>query len=164
MELLNDEIKIYEINMTYRQYLYNFDDRVNLKRGRRFIGIILTNENYKYFLPLTSRPLRNNGKRRNKRTTIEIFNESRELVAALLINNMIPVPEDCYYLIDINNDRDKDYLNSEYIYLRKESTKHEILRKVDIVYTSVINKSDSFLLNFCCDYKLLESKMKLYHS
>ena len=50
------------------------------------------------------------GKRRNPRTTVEIYNESHEIIAALLINNMIPVPQGVYKRIDINNDKYKDYL------------------------------------------------------
>ena len=63
---------------------------MNLKSGRRFVGIIVGIEDYTYFIPLTSKPLRKNRKRRNPRTTGEIYNESHEIIAALLINNMIP--------------------------------------------------------------------------
>ncbi|MCI8540090.1 MAG: hypothetical protein HFE67_01035 [Erysipelotrichaceae bacterium] len=108
--LINDEIKIYEVSYEYREYLYQFDKRVNLKNNRRFSGIILRINEFHYLIPLTSHPLRKNGQRRNKRTTVEIYNESRELIAALLINNMIPVKKENYHLVDIANDRDKDYL------------------------------------------------------
>ena len=36
---------------------------------------------------------------------------------------MIPVPQGVYKRIDINNDKYKDYLNNEYIYLKKQSTR-----------------------------------------
>lgn len=43
---------------------------------------------------------------------------------------MIPVPQGVYKRIDINNDKYKDYLNNEYIYLKKQSTREEIERKL----------------------------------
>lgn len=58
-------------------------------------------EDYTYFIPLTSKPLRKNGKRRNPRTTVEIYNESHEIIAALLINNMIPVPQGVFKITSI---------------------------------------------------------------
>lgn len=156
--LMNNEVKIYDVNYDYRRYLYQFDERVNLKNNRRFMGVLLRVNNFHYLIPLTSHPLRNNGQHRNKRTTVEIYNESNELIAALLINNMIPVNEEDYHLVDIANDKDKDYLNSEYIYLRKNSTKAEIIRKVENTFANVIVRQDNFMKSFCCDFELLEQK------
>ena len=79
-------------------------------------------------------------KGRNPRTTVEIYNESHEIIAALLINNMIPVPQGVYKRIDINNDKYKDYLNNEYIYLKKQSTREEIERKINNVVNAVFCK------------------------
>lgn len=135
---------------------------MNIKHRRRFSGIIVSVENFNYFIPFTSHPKRKNGKRRNPRTTVEIYNESNELIAALLINNMIPVPNGCFNLVDIPNDRDKDYLNSEYIFLRKEKTKQQIINKAENVYKIVVEQKDEFLVGFCCDFKLLEEKCLLY--
>lgn len=115
IHLKDNKIALYDIESDYRQYLFQYDFRVNLKSGRRFVGIIVGIEDYTYFIPLTSKSLRKNGKRRNPRTTVEIYNESHEIIAALLINNMIPVPQGVYKRIDINNDKYKDYLNNEYI-------------------------------------------------
>ncbi len=95
IHLKDNKIALYDIESDYRQYLFQYDFRVNLKSGRRFVGIIVGIEDYTYFIPLASKPLRKNGKRRNPRTTVEIYNESHEIIAALLINNMIPVPSRC---------------------------------------------------------------------
>ena len=156
--LLNDEIKIYDVDYSYRRYLHSYDHRVNLKPNRRFMGVIVIVDTIHYLIPLTSRPYKNNGKRRNARTTVEIKNESGEIIAALLVNNMIPVPVNCYHLVDIPNDCDKDYLNSENIYLRKIKVKREIIRKVKSVRGSVLVHHDEFMIGFCCDFKLLEEK------
>ena len=61
---LNNEIAIYDIDFDYRMYLRKFDERVNTKDERRFIGVIIILNEHDYFIPLTSKPLRVNGKRR----------------------------------------------------------------------------------------------------
>lgn len=55
---------------------------MNLKANRRYTGIIIILDQYKYFVPLTSRPLREDGRKRNPRTTVEIYDEQKELIAA----------------------------------------------------------------------------------
>ena len=97
IHLKDNKIALYDIESDYRQYLFQYDFRVNLKLGRRFVGIIVGIEDYTYFIPLTSKPLRKNGKRRNPRTTVEIH----EIIAALLINNMIPVPQGVFKITSI---------------------------------------------------------------
>ena len=62
-KLMNEEFMIYDVDYEYRKYLYNYDNRVNLKANRRYTGIIIILDHYKYFVPLTSRPLRNDGKK-----------------------------------------------------------------------------------------------------
>lgn len=146
IHLKDNKIALYDIESDYRQYLFQYDFRVNLKSGRRFVGIIVGIEDYTYFIPLTSKPLRKNGKRRNPRTTVEIYNESHEIIAAWLINNMIP--QGVYKRIDINN---------EYLYLKKQSTHEEIEGKVNNIVNAVFVKKDEFLTSVCCDYLKLQA-------
>ena len=146
IHLKDNKIALYDIESDYRQYLFQYDFRVNLKLGRRFVRIIVGIEDYTYFIPLTSKPLRKNGKRRNPRTTVEIYNESHEIIAAWLINNMIP--QGVYKRIDINN---------EYLYLKKQSTHEEIEGKVNNIVNAVFVKKDEFLTSFCCDYLKLQA-------
>ena len=161
-KLMNEEFMIYDVDYEYRKYLYNYDNRVNLKANRRYTGLIIILDHYKYFVPLTSHPLRNDGKKRNSKTTVEIYDEQNELIAALLINNMIPVPDNCFELVDIPNDKDKDYLNSEYIYIRRSDVKKEIMYKAEKAYRQVKLHQDAFMNRFCCDFNLLERKCDDY--
>lgn len=154
---LNNEICIYDVDFKYRVYLRSFDNKVNTKDGRRYVGIIIVHNDIKYFIPLTSKPLRSNGKRRNQRTTVEI-KDGETLIGALLINNMIPVPDGSFSKVDIENDRHKDYLNKEYIYIKNYG--NQILNKIKNVYNDVTIRNDSFMSAFCCDFKLLEEKSK----
>ena len=112
IHLKNNDIGLYDIDNNYRKYLSKHDSKVSLKIGRRFMEIIVGLKDYTYFIPLTSKPLRDNGKRRNTRTTVEIYDESKKIIAALLINNMIPVPEGAYRKIDFEKEKYRDYLKS----------------------------------------------------
>lgn len=40
-KLMNEEFMIYDVDYEYRKYLYNYDNRVNLKANRRYTGIII---------------------------------------------------------------------------------------------------------------------------
>ena len=55
IHLKDNKIALYDIESDYRQYLFQYDFRVNLKSGRRFVGIIVGIEDYTYFIPLTSK-------------------------------------------------------------------------------------------------------------
>lgn len=57
IHLKDNKIALYDIERDYRQYLFQYDFRVNLKSGRRFVEIIVGIEDYTYFIPLTSKPL-----------------------------------------------------------------------------------------------------------
>ena len=162
LTLLDQKIRFYEVEDEYRRYLYQFDKKVSLKSDRKYTGIIVSLENIFYVIPLTSKPLRKDGRKRNKRTTVEIYNESGILISALLINNMIPVDLRYCNLVNIEKEKYKDYLISEYTYLRKKEVIKEILLKVSNVYDIVKHDKDDFLKSFCCDFKLLEDKCVIY--
>ncbi len=162
LTLLDQKIRFYEVEDEYRRYLYQFDKKVSLKSDRKYTGIIVSLENIFYVIPLTSKPLRKDGRKRNKRTTVEIYNESGILISALLINNMIPVDLRYCNLVNIEKEKYKDYLISEYTYLRKKEVIKEILLKVSNVYDIVKHDKDDFLKSFCCDLKLLEDKCVIY--
>lgn len=53
-------LNLYEIDDDYIEYLRGFDSKVlsskqgNRKETRKYIGVLLHNKNYKYFIPLSS--------------------------------------------------------------------------------------------------------------
>lgn len=67
---------------------------------------------------------------------------------------MIPISNNDYQLVNISND--KDYFNSEAIYFRKEKVKN--------VGEVVLVRKDSFMISFCCNFLLLEQKMKEWNN
>ena len=71
IHLKDNKIALYDIESDYRQYLFQYDFRVNLKSGRRFVGIIVGIEDYTYFIPLTSKPLRKKKKSKNNSRNLQ---------------------------------------------------------------------------------------------
>ncbi len=109
---------IYRVDYTYCLYLHEADPKVSMKNDRPFYGIIITIDQIHYLIPLTSRPFRSNGKHRNPRTTVEIFDERHNCIAALLINNSIPVPPVFYEKYSFTDQKSAPLFEDEVIYLR----------------------------------------------
>lgn len=97
-------IKIYEINREYIKYLSQYQQHLFYDEGtRKYIGILLEMKGFKYFAPLSSY------KQKHKK-----MEESVDLIkikdyAVINVNNMIPVPDGQYTLIDINGTADPHY-------------------------------------------------------
>ncbi|WP_290146213.1 type III toxin-antitoxin system ToxN/AbiQ family toxin [uncultured Dubosiella sp.] len=154
--------KIYRVDYPYRLYLHRYDSRVSMKSSRPFYGVLIAVDDIHYLIPLTSKPKRDGGKTRNKRTTVEIFDEHDNAIAALLINNMIPVPPTFYEKFDFNLSQNQNSFQKEKIYLRRKSVQDEILRKAENVYRVIVFNQDPFLKRFCCDFKTLEQVSNTY--
>ena len=99
------EMKFYKVDTNYLNELRKIDNRVpfnkeyvgSSKKTRPYIGIMLVVDGVDYLVPLTSKT--------NKRSTyinIPIFDKNNKKIAYLLINNMVPVPESCRTLIDMD--------------------------------------------------------------
>ena len=78
--------------------------------------------------------------------------DGETLIGALLINNMIPIPDGSFSKVDIENDRHKDYLNKEYIYIKNHG--NQILNKIKNVYNDVTkrNRSNGLHYKFAIQY------------
>lgn len=159
-------ISFYEINDDYIDYLRQFDKKIlstkdgDRKYSRKYIGIMLHNRNYKYFIPLSS----------YKPETYDRMYESKSLkkignMAVLRINNMIPVIDEVIHRVDFNTISDPNYrylLLSEYRIIK--SREKEIRMDARIVYYYRLNNKNKGkgLYNLCCDYLLLEEKSTMY--
>ncbi len=159
MEIKNGKLIVYDVKEDYRNYLRKFDEKVSLKFNRRFYGILVTENNIDYCIPFTCRV-----KRRNEKITIDIKHKNK-IIAQLLINNMIPVSDKVINIVDVNNDKQKEFLNDEIIYLRNKQIINEILCKTSNVLKILKNKNHfdyEFFKNICCDYETLEKIYKEY--
>ena len=159
-------VSFYEIDDDYIDYLRKFDSKVLStkdgvrKHSRKYIGIMMHNGNYKYFIPLSS----------YKSKTYDSMYESKSLkkigrLAVLRINNMIPVIDEVIHQVNFGVITDQKYkylLQSEYRKIK--SREKEIRTDSRIVYYYRLNdkNKDKGLYNLCCDYKLLEEKSDKY--
>ncbi len=95
-------LRIVRVNTDYCDYLRKYDNKVaynkHEKELRPFIGILFKIENCEYFAPLAS-PKEKHIKMKNKIDFLKI--KGGEL-GAVNFNNMIPVKEQNYYLVDLN--------------------------------------------------------------
>lgn len=149
-------LKIYEVNPYYVKYLSTFQKHIFVSDGekssRKYIGIILEVNGYKYFAPLSSfKP------KHTKMVEGVDFIKIKDY-AVININNMIPVPEGQYWLVDINGIKDSGYrflLQSE----NREINRHKnrLMKNAEIVYKHKLQNGDNTsLAKRTNDFKILE--------
>ena len=159
-------VSLYEIDDDYIEYLRKFDKKVlspkmeNRKHTRKYVGILLHNREYKYFIPLSS----------YKPEVYDDMFESPSLkkigdMAVLRVNNMIPVIDSVVHRINFNDEKDYKYrrlLQNEYRIIKNRE--REIRIDSRIVYHYRLNEKNKGkgLYNICCDFSLLEEKSKEY--
>lgn len=163
-------LKLVRIDCNYCDYLREFDNRVpynkNEKELRPFIGILFTIKDCEYFAPLSS-PKPKHLKMKN---TIDFFKIDKGILGAVNFNNMIPVKENNYKVINLNKKtltlsenkyqellRDQlNWLNENYIQVKNKSSK---------LYNLYINnKLSENIKARCCNFKLLEDKCNQYNN
>lgn len=161
-------LKIVRVNSDYCDYLRKFDNKVaynkHEKELRPFIGILFKIGNCEYFAPLSS-PKEKHIKMKNKIDFLKI--KGGEL-GAVNFNNMIPVKEQNYYLVDLNKTnisipeqkyqqllkQQLQWLNEHYNQLRNKSFKLYQLYNNGRLPENIKDR--------CCNFKLLEEKCLKY--
>ena len=159
LKIKNGHLLIYEVDSSYRKYLEQFENKVSQKEGRKFYGIIIKKDEHEYCIPFTSKV-----KKRNSKLTINIKNKNKT-IAQLLLNNMIPITEQCIRLVEIEKEKYVDYLKSEIIYLNNRNVTKEIITKALNMF-KVLEDNENIDYNFfkgiCCDFEKLEDIYKNY--
>lgn len=159
LKIKNGHLLIYEVDSSYRKYLEQFENKVSQKEGRKFYGIIIKKDEHEYCIPFTSKV-----KKRNSKLTINIKNKNKT-IAQLLLNNMIPITEQCIRLVEIEKEKYVDYLKSEIIYLNNKNVTKEIITKALNMF-KVLEDNENIDYNFfkgiCCDFEKLEDMYKNY--
>lgn len=162
------KLKIVRVDTKYCDYLRKFDNRVaynkNEKEIRPFIGVLFEINDCQYFAPLSSpKP-----KHKKMKNTIDFFKIKGGELGAINFNNMIPVKEDNYYLINLNQKGLKNkelkyqkllkqqlnWLNANYNQVKTKSLKLYELYNTDRISKNIKDR--------CCDFKLLEEKALMY--
>ena len=155
-------LKIYEVKAEYVAYLSNFQEHVFSSQGekstRKYIGIILIVNNFKYFAPLSS------FKPKHKKMKEGVDFIKIKDYAVININNMIPVPDSEVSLADINGTKDKSYkylLQAENREINRQ--RNRILKNADIVYKHKLKYGNSTpLAKRTHDFKKLENACQNY--
>lgn len=162
-------LRIVKLNSDYCDYLRKFDKRVPYNKGskelRPFIGILFVVDNCEYFAPLSSpKP-----KHLSMKGYVDFIKIKDGELGVVNFNNMVPVRENNYTLIDLDND-DNQISSIKYNRLLKEqswwikdnfSLVQNKARKLYKLYmTGHLAKS---VRERCCDFPLLESKCEEYN-
>lgn len=138
--------------------LKSFDN----KSKRPYIGIILEINNVNYFAPLSS-PKK---KHENMKNSIDFIKINKGRDGVINLNNMIPIPSEQCYEIDIKEEIkiDKKYgLILKYQIIWCNKNKENIIKKAKKLYNLIINDRANFSLkNRCCNFKVLEEKLNQF--
>lgn len=162
-------LKIVRVDSNYWDYLREYDNKVaynkNEKELRPFIGILFEIDKFQYFAPLSSpKP-----KHKKMKNTIDFLKIDNGNLGAVNFNNMIPIMQDNYTLVDLN----KETLTVPE--LKYQNLLKEQLSWLNEHYQQVKNKSfklyqmyntEKILENIkarCCNFKLLEEKCLEYN-
>lgn len=107
---MSKRFKLYNVNIKYIRNLHNVDDNVPSvspqigKQARPFLGIVVLINGSKFCIPFTSNSGKKNKNFESMRENItfrKICDKDGKILAALNLNNMIPVREECVTEIDL---------------------------------------------------------------
>ena len=155
-------LKLYEINPKYIKYLAQYQEHIFISDGnkasRKYIGIVLQINAMNYFAPLSSfKP-----KHKKMKESVD-FIKIRDY-AVININNMVPVPEGEYHLVDVNGTKDMQYrylMQAESREINRQ--RNRIIKNADIVYKHKLRNGDTTpLARRTNDFKELEKRCKQY--
>lgn len=166
------KLNLYSVNDKYIKYLRQFDEKVYDNKEdiriqtRKYLGIVLTINNFNYYVPLSS-PKKSDYTdcekkiiRKDTKTIIRIHNNDR-LYGTLRISNMIPVPITELEPYITNDEKDLKYREvvlSELRYIN--NNKDKIIKNARIVYNQKIKNQDIGYIKNTVDFRLLEEKIK----
>ena len=152
-------IKIYEIKTEYIKYLSQYQKHIFYDEGsRKYIGILLNINGFRYFAPLSS------FKQKHLKMPLSVDLIKIKDYAVININNMIPVPNGQYMLVDVNGIKDPHYkylLQAEIREINRQ--KNRIFKNAEIVYNHKLrNGNTTPLSKRTNDFILLEKKCRQY--
>lgn len=165
------KLNFYIIDNDYITYLSQFDKHIafNKNQKRPYIGVLIIVEGHYYFAPLFS-PKPKHKTYKDNLTFFKIINlKTKNDLGIIRFSDMIPVPQECLYLLDIKN---KSYgykrlLSEQYSYINKPENKKKILDKSEKLYQIVTkpnkSKMTKFYKDLSCNFKLLEQKSLEYN-
>ena len=106
---MSKRLKLYNVNLKYIRNLHSVDNHVPSispqigKQNRPFLGVVVMVNSAKYCIPLSSNSARKNKNLDSMRENItfrKIRDKDGKILAALNLNNMIPIRDE--YIVPIN--------------------------------------------------------------
>lgn len=155
-------LKLCYIDEIYINYLREFDDKIpcNKNQARPYVGIVYKYKGFNYFAPLSS-PKPKHLLMNNK--MIDIFKIDDGKLGVVNLNNMIPTPDHCLFLVLplIKDQKYKILLNKQLTYLNNHKT--QLIKKTK-QFQERYRKGhiDLKIKKRCCNFQLLENKCLEY--
>ncbi len=171
------ELKLYTIDNDYLSYLFEVDDRVmfwegnSYKNERKYVGVVLTINNFEYFAPLSSPKdtdyyYKDSEKkiRKNIIPIVRLVTDDGDLLAKVKLCSMIPVKSEYITLYDITTEPDQKYqslITKEMVCIRKQT--NEIIKNARVLYNQKAKGySNIKYLEYTIDFKKLEAACLKY--
>lgn len=170
---MSNRFKLYNVNMKYIRNLHNIDKNVLSvspqigKKDHPFLGIIILINGSKFCIPFTSNSRTKNKNFESMRENItfrKICDENGNILAALNLNNMIPVREEYITEIDLKpHPTDPPKLQRWKKLCVKElawcqSHQNEIERLANELYRIYISDKSFQKRKICLNFPLLEKE------
>lgn len=169
--IIMSNLKLVCVDPLYCDFLRKYDKRVsynsNKKKKRPFIGILFTIDSCEFFAPLSS-PKEKHLKMKNK---VDFYKVENGKLGAVNFNNMIPVYQDNYKVVDLNKNKDsltseeqkyQELLKDQLAWLNKNQ--QQIRKKAfKLYYLYRNNRLNDNIKSRCCNFLLLQEKCESYH-
>lgn len=192
-----NNLEIYNVNYEYIDYLRSFPELTHVythkhsssdNGGRKYIGIVMKINNFKYFVPLHKGSkeekkknivyFNKDGIRKIKRSKFDVYmikqdnkgNETLEQVLKCI--SMIPIDQRDlieYSINDEPNEKIRINFQNLHTWLRIESNKNQIIKRCKRIYEIKVSKMNNTLslkhpnyidADYWLPYPLLEEKLK----
>ena len=160
---------IVKLDYKYCDYLREFDYRVAYNKGvkelRPYIGVLFKVNNLEYFAPLSSPKV----KHKTMHNSIDLIKIKNGEYGVINLNNMLPVRQNNYEIIDLNSPKNSDE-TKRFNLIKKQlrwlnSNRKAIYENAINLYNLYINnKLPTRIRNRCCNFSLLEEKCSQYNS
>lgn len=176
---------LYTVDVDYVKHLYSYDKEVFLDENyetKPYFGILVLNNNFEYFIPLTSAKEKHLGWKNKTDYNLMLYEicsqksirpnwiyknipngTAKHIMSVLEIRKMIPVVPGAYHKTDFTTLQDESFrylLMKEYQILRKK--KVEIEQLAQELYNKQITTKK--ILPFHCNYELLEKASSEWHN
>ena len=169
-KIKTEKLNFYTIDDNYIRFLSKFDKHIayNKNEKRPYVGVVIILKEHYYFAPLFS-PKKKHKTYKDNLSFFKIVNKStRKSLGIIRFSDMIPVPNNSIYPLDIENISYgyKRLISEQYSYINITENKHKIMHKAEKIYNIVNSNSNNKMARFykelSCNYKLLEEKSLEY--